>query len=50
MKIALLQSGNQGFFPRFYSDLTRTVEKNGDELRLFVPNTGINIEEKFLIK
>ncbi|WP_270539172.1 glycosyltransferase [Bacteroides zhangwenhongii] len=46
MKIALLQSGNQGFFPRFYSDLARTVEKNGDELRLFVPNTGINNRRK----
>ena len=26
--------------------MTRTVEKNGDELRLFVPNTGINNRRK----
>lgn len=42
MKIALLQSGNQGFFPRFYNDLSASVTKSGDELRLFVPNTGVN--------
>lgn len=46
MKIALLHSGNQGFFPRFYNDLTLAVDKNGDTLRLFVPNTGVNNRRK----
>ena len=46
MKIALIQSGNQGFFPRFYNDLSKAVEKRGDILKLFVPNTGVNNRRK----
>lgn len=46
MKIALLQSGNQGFFPRFYNDLAEAVKNSGDELKLFVPNTGVNNRRK----
>lgn len=46
MKIAILHSGNQGFFPRFYNDLSLSVNKIGDEIRLFSPRNGINIRNK----
>ena len=46
MRIAIFQSGNQGFFPRFYNDLTVAVKKSGDSLKLFVPNTGVNNKRK----
>lgn len=42
MKIAVLHSGNLGFFPRFYQDLCKAVEKRGDEILAFAPNTGQN--------
>ena len=42
MKVAVLQAGNNGFFPRFYRLLHEAAEKAGDECRLFLPNTGVN--------
>ncbi|MDD3040473.1 glycosyltransferase [Bacteroides sp.] len=42
MKIAVIHSGNLGFFPRFYLDLCSSVDKAGDEIMAFVPNTGQN--------
>lgn len=42
MRIAILQSGNTGFFPRYYKAITQAVEKNGDDIELFVPNSSKN--------
>lgn len=42
MKIAILQSANMGFFPRFYQDLCSAVDKFGDEILCFSPNSGRN--------
>ncbi len=42
MKIAILHCANHGFFPRFYEDLHTSIIKNGDDVRLFVPNSGQN--------
>lgn len=42
MKIAILQSGNNGFFPRFYNNLFKTLNDNGHEVALFSPRTGVN--------
>lgn len=42
MKIAIVQSGNSGFFPRFYTSLKSSAEKSEDDLRLFCPNIGVN--------
>lgn len=43
MKIALLQSSNEGFFPRYYHNLKMAVENNGDEIVAFLPRSGLNI-------
>lgn len=42
MKIAVMHSGNAGFFPRFYKALYNAIEQNGDECVLVVPNCGRN--------
>lgn len=42
MKIAVLQSGNNGFFPRFYNNLFRALNEKGYEIALFSPRTGVN--------
>jgi glycosyltransferase involved in cell wall biosynthesis len=42
MRVAILQSGVQGFFPRFYKSLSDAVKKKGDSISLFVPNSGVN--------
>lgn len=46
MKIAILHSANQGFFPRFYQSLKESIEKYGDECILLSPKSGINIRNK----
>ena len=42
MKIVIIQSGNSGFFPRFYKSLAHAIEQNHDECILMVPNSGRN--------
>ena len=42
MKIAIIHSGNSGFFPRFYKSLVHAIEQNKDEYILMVPNSGRN--------
>ncbi len=42
MKIAVLHSSNQGFFPRFYSDLCKSADASGDEIHVFGPVNGNN--------
>lgn len=46
MKIAVLHSSNQGFFPRFFSDLCKSADKSGDEIRAFGPINGNNIHRR----
>lgn len=43
MKIAVLHSANIGFYPRFFKDLCFAVDKKGDVVQSFVPNSGRNI-------
>lgn len=42
MKIAIIHSGNSGFFPRFYRLLCNAIEENKDKCILLVPNSGRN--------
>lgn len=42
MRIAIIQSGNAGFFPRFYKSLAKAIDTNGDQKILLVPNSGRN--------
>lgn len=42
MRIAIIHSGNSGFFPRFYKALYSVIEAHGDSCRLYVPNSGRN--------
>lgn len=42
MRIAVLQSGNAGFFPRFYNNLYNAINIQGHEASLFSPRTGVN--------
>lgn len=42
MKIAILHSGNTGFFPRYYKSIRQAILDRKDEVRLFVPNSGRN--------
>lgn len=42
MKIAILHSANMGFFPRFYKDICSAVDKIGDKILCFSPNSGRN--------
>lgn len=46
MKIAILHSASQGFFPRFYQNLKHSIEKYGDECILLSPRSGINIKNR----
>jgi len=43
MKIAILNSANMGFYPRFYQDLREAVKKMGDEIVPFATNSGRNM-------
>lgn len=42
MKIAVLHSGNIGFFPRYYKAINAAAKERGDNIALFVPNSGRN--------
>ena len=42
MKIAIIQSGNNGFFPNFYNNLGSVLKENGYNFALFSPRTGMN--------
>lgn len=42
MKIVILHSGNNGFFPRFYKALYNSIISYGDECFLLSPNNGSN--------
>lgn len=42
MRVAVVQSGNSGFFPRFHQDISKAIVKKGHEIILFCPNTGRN--------
>lgn len=42
MKIAIVHSGNAGFFPRFYKSLRDAIVSHGDETFLLAPNSGRN--------
>lgn len=42
MKIAILHSGNAGFFPRYYRSLVSASKTDGNEIALFSPNSGRN--------
>lgn len=42
MRVAVLQSGNSGFFPRYYKDLCQVLEKEKHNIQLFLPNSGRN--------
>lgn len=46
MKIAIFHAGNSGFFPRYYKAITAAIEKEGDEVALFAPNSGRNSRNK----
>ena len=46
MKIAIIHSAVQGFFPRFYKSLKTAIENNGDKCILLVPNSGVNRRNK----
>lgn len=43
MRIAVLHSANIGFYPRFFNDLCFAVDRKGDVVQSFVPNSGRNI-------
>ena len=43
MKIAIIHSANNGFFPRFYKSLYETIIKNNHQAFLVQPNNGVNI-------
>lgn len=42
MKIAIIHAGNVGFFPKYYYGISDSIKKNGDNVKLFVPNSGRN--------
>lgn len=42
MKIAILHAANVGFFPRYYKAIASAIKSNGDNVALFVPNSGRN--------
>lgn len=42
MKIAILHSGNIGFFPRYFKAIYTASQKRGDEVSLFAPKSGRN--------
>lgn len=42
MKIAILQSGNSGFFPRFYKNLHNAIKFHHYDVSLFSPRSGVN--------
>lgn len=42
MKIAILQSGIGGFFPKYFNSLSNSIKRNGDDVYLLVPNSGRN--------
>lgn len=42
MKIAIIQTGNIGFFPKYYNAISASIKRHGDAVRLFAPNSGRN--------
>lgn len=42
MNIAILHSGNAGFFPRYYRALVYASQTDGNKIALFSPNSGRN--------
>lgn len=42
LRIAIIHAGNVGFFPRYYKAISSSVRNNGDDIKLFVPNSGRN--------
>ncbi len=42
MRIAVIHSGNAGFFPRYYRALTVAAKTDENEIALFSPNSGRN--------
>ena len=42
MRVAVVQSGNSGFFPRFYQDFSEVLGRDGHDIMLFLPNSGRN--------
>lgn len=42
MRIAIVHSANIGFFPRYFQDLCFAIDKAGDDILSFVPNSGQN--------
>lgn len=42
MKIAIIHASNVGFFPRYYKAISSSVRNNGDDIKLFAPNSGRN--------
>lgn len=42
MRVAVVQSGNSGFFPRFHQDFSKVLGSDGHDIMLFLPNSGRN--------
>lgn len=42
MKIAILQSGNSGFFPSYYNNFYSALKEKGHQVFLLSPRTGVN--------
>lgn len=42
MRIAIIHASNVGFFPRYYKAISCSASNNGDDIKLFVPNSGRN--------
>lgn len=42
MKIVILQSANNGFFPRFYNSLCRCIKSSNNQFYLLQPQNGVN--------
>lgn len=42
MRVAVVQSGNSGFFPRFHQDFSEVLGRDGHDIMLFLPNSGRN--------
>ncbi len=42
MRIVIIQSGNSGFFPRFYNSLISSAANRKDDIVLLCPNIGLN--------
>jgi len=47
LRIAILNSTNEGFFPRFFRLQSQTIENRGYETHLFSPSNGLNKRTKY---